>query len=315
MEYPRYLQGNISSIPHRSSRIFNLVFVMFSCSYCKGHGHFKSNCLKLLTKPYDVRNTTICRDYNRFQTSKCEFDTASTSCLRGREHKCSICLNALCKAYNQVNTSPRTQQSIFAKMANKIKELATSFAKLKTEFNQFLEEGEKSAKALEDLQMPPSDPSPISTLDLQDKGILATPSTSANKNMNMAISLGFPLSAVSCHHALYCSNNAELLSRQQPSLSLITADGDSLSAHGLMPIPITFTNNRTIYLDMLIVPNLTHNIIMDRNHLDKLDAIIQHKSLKVSFQHPDLMFEIPCILDPSSNNSVFALTSILNTIT
>ena len=76
---------------------FMMLFAI--CSYCKGYGHYKSHCLKLITKS---PNTDICRDYNRFKKSQCQTETEHF-CLSGREHRCSICSKSDCKAYLHIH--------------------------------------------------------------------------------------------------------------------------------------------------------------------------------------------------------------------
>ena len=73
--------------------------ILYSCSYCKGHGHFKSQCLKRITKnPTD----NICRDYNRYKHAPCEFSDDERSCLHARSHSCIICRKPGCRAYNHL---------------------------------------------------------------------------------------------------------------------------------------------------------------------------------------------------------------------
>ena len=57
--------------------------ILYSCSYCKGHGHFKSQCLKRITKNL---TDNICRDYNRYKHAPCEFSDDERSCLHARSH-------------------------------------------------------------------------------------------------------------------------------------------------------------------------------------------------------------------------------------
>ena len=62
----------------------------FACSYCKGQGHFKSHCLKQITKN-PIGN--VCPDYTRFEHAQC---------LHARLHSCVVCKKPGCKAYNHI---------------------------------------------------------------------------------------------------------------------------------------------------------------------------------------------------------------------
>ena len=71
----------------------------FACSYCKGQGHFKSHCLKRITRN-PIGN--VCHDYNRFEHAQCEFSDDRRSCLHARLHSCVVCKKPGCKAYNHI---------------------------------------------------------------------------------------------------------------------------------------------------------------------------------------------------------------------
>ena len=75
---------------------------LYSCTYCKGNGHFKDKCLKLMTKNHEDH---ICRDYNRYERAPCEFSNEPSACLRGRYHLFIICREHGCKAYHHVFSS------------------------------------------------------------------------------------------------------------------------------------------------------------------------------------------------------------------
>ena len=246
------------------------------CAYCKGYGHYKSHCLKLITK--NASNSTLCREYNRFKNSACEKD--SYICTQGREHRCSICRNIDCKAYLHIHQQGRfeskdTKCSVVKELVNLVKEIASQLVTLRKDCEDIKNRCKDFMQ--EEQQIVSSEcewPTPTPVL-LPNNRYLALPVISVNKVLNMPVSTGFPLSAVSKNHAreVLKATKSDILSHPDMSPStncLSMADGQPLSINERVAVPLTFANGRTISFEMLVLEYLSHDIVFGQNHLEKL---------------------------------------------
>ena len=186
--------------------------IAFHCSYCKGQGHFASHCLKRITKSC---TDSICRDYNRFERSNCEF---GDSCVYDRRHVCLICTDANCKAYFHVHSAsqPKGWSTLPKKNENLINALVKVIEKISEVFERHEAILSQISKAKDQNQTNTTSKSPLSTNNADtstakttspSRGILALPVVSAHKEILMPISTGFPLSSTSLEHASICQRD------------------------------------------------------------------------------------------------------------
>ena len=295
------------------------------CAYCKGYGHYKSHCLKLITKPLpSPKHANLCRDYNPFKFSECQDSKNNRICKNGREHKCLICLKSECKAYfhlgsfkidNPTHTSKSSfsDSSVLKEIIDLVKDIGRRLQLFRKDLDEIKtkQEVRDYEKLLSETKIKPSS----KMLDLSHSQYLAMPIISANKELSMPISTGFPSSVVSTQHAAWISSSStrddldqQIMSPFQPELLL--ADRSTLPMNRTINVPITFPHGETHRFQMIVAENLSHDIIFGQNHLSKLDAIISFSPPKVVFRHPDNV-DIPCKL-MSTPNYVRCLTSIFD---
>ncbi len=231
------------------------------CSYCKGYGHYKSHCLKLITKS---PNTDICRDYNRSKKSQCQTETEHF-CLSVREHRCSICSKSDCKAYLHIHDNyqhwPNTEmESQHTQLRRLIKTLEAEILTFRQDLEKLKNDigKETTSRSLgnivkvQDKDLQPTTPS---NLEITNNTFLAIPVTSAGQTLSLAMSTGFPLSSISEKHAkqvLKFNENRSHMDLSSSSIQnfsshdirLITADSESLLLKGPIQVPITFSNGK-----------------------------------------------------------------------
>lgn len=301
------------------------------CSYCKGRGHFNSNCLKRLTK--DCSNN-ICRDYNRFEHTAC--CTANGSCVYNRQHVCIFCNSSECKAYKHIHPKhiQIAQQKLSERSAvilENLENLSNLVSGLKEKLDAMtkdsVQENFTNANASGKISELPtqqqheeieesttSNTSEASNVPniLKNNGSLAIPVISAQRQIMMGISPSFPLSAVSLKHAneIAISPTTSIVPLEAENVYFTAADSTSLKPCGVLNVPVTFENTKTFCFQMVVIPNLTHDLIFGQNHLRKTDAEIHHAKLKISFRDPTMNFETNCHLVPS--NFIYALTSLVD---
>ena len=158
-------------------------------------------------------------------------------------------------------------------------------------------------------------PTPTPVL-LPNNRYLALPVISVNKVLNMPVSTGFPLSAVSKNHAreVLKATKSDILSHPDMSPStncLSMADGQPLSINERVAVPLTFANGRTISFEMLVLEYLSHDIVFGQNHLEKLDATINFSSGEITFCDPDFNVTLSCNFVLPPDNAVLAMTSVV----
>ena len=283
---------------------------MFHCSYCMGKGHFTTSCLKRLTKNCDA---SICRDFNRFKTSKCTFNG---SCVYGRQHICMFCEDQSCKAYFHVHghtfqspNLPKKNADILVKLSQALKTCLETINDLKSQLRHAPNERNESctseAKTLTE-----------ELLQAKHDGILALPVMCLDKQVTMPVSTGFPVSSVSIDFAkkiLNASGNqTQLTSLHALTSNIVQADGSRLLSRNKAIVPLTFANNKTFQFEMLVIPELKEDIIFGNNHLRKTDAAINFQGLTISFKDPSMNFELSCIRREQNNNMLQAFTSVVD---
>ena len=141
---------------------------------------------------------------------------------------------------------------------------------------------------------------------------MTMPVVSANYNIDMAVSPGFPISAVSEKHA-HKVFSAKSLYRKDFTLvnvKLTTADSQLLQPKESIEVPITFPNGQSNRFEMVIVQDLSCDIIFGFNHLKTTDAEINYLDNAITFGHVDLKFTIKFKEKFPSTNTVVALTSV-----
>ena len=160
-----------------------------------------AHCLKRLTKNC---SNGICRDYNRFYHSKCEFNNA---CVYNRHHICSICNSVTCKAYHHVNSSPNPNE--WLNLPKKNTELINNLVKIVQKISEIVNIQRRNLPPSSDkrnqdnIVMEPTATNKHDTTSLETKqqdtsrGILGLPVVSAQKQLIMPVSTGFPMSCVS----------------------------------------------------------------------------------------------------------------------
>ena len=303
--------------------------LFYHCSYCKGRGHFNSNCLKRLTK--DCSNN-ICRDYNRFEHTAC--CTADGSCIHNRKHVCIFCNSTECKAYNHIH--PKRIQIAQQKLSQRNAAILQNLENLsnlvyglkekldtitKTSVQEKFTHSNASGKISElPKQHEESEDRTTSHTSegnnvnniLKNNGSLAIPVISAKRQVMMGISPSFPLSAVSLKHAneIAISPTTSIVPLQSGNMHFIAVDLSFLKPCGTMNVPITFENTKTFCFQMVVIPNLSHDLIFGQNHLRKTDAEIHHAKLKICFRDPAMNFETNCHLVQSSH--IHAFTSLVD---
>ena len=303
--------------------------LFYHCSYCKGRGHFNSNCLKRLTKDC---SSNICRDYNRFEHTAC--CTADGSCIYHHKHVCIFRNSTECKAYNHIH--PKHIQIAQQKLSQRNAVILENLKNLSNLVNGLKEKLDTIAKdSVQEKFTPSSAPGKISGLPkqheesedsttshasegnnvyniLKNNGSLAIPVISAKRQIMMGISPSFPLSAVSLKHAneIAILPTALVVPLNSDNMHFTAVDSSSLKPCGTMNVPITFENRRTFFFLMVVIPNLSNDLIFGQNHLRKTDAEIHHAKLKISFRDPAMSFETNCRLVQS--NYIHTLTSLVD---
>ena len=285
---------------------------MFHCSYCMGKGHFTTSCLKRLTKNCDA---SICRDFNRFKTSKCTFNG---SCVYARQHICMFCKDQNCKAYFHVHghtfqspNLPKKNSEILMQLSQALKRCLETINDLKSQLRHRANERNESC-------LPEAKTSTEAEL-LQGKhdGILALPVMCLDKQVTMPVSTGFPVSSISIDFArkiLNASGNqTQLTSLHASTSNIVQADGSRLHSTNKVIVPLTFANNKTFQFEMLVIPDLKEDIIFGNNHLQKTDAAINFQGLTISFNDPCMNFELSCTChEQNNNNRLRAFTSVVD---
>ena len=137
----------------------------------------------------------------------------------------------------------------------------------------------------------------IPALDLANKHILWTPSTSAGVSLPLPIDSCCSLSLVSKPHAdVIAFKHPHLTFTKLPSSLPVTVANPSsqLNAIGLMQVPIIWENGRPSIFSMLVVPGLAWPILFGQNHLRITKAHTDHSGLKVHFADPPMNFTVTC---------------------
>ena len=290
----------------------------FHCSYCKGQGHFMAQCLKCLTKNC---SNGICRDYNRFHHSECEFNNA---CVYKRQHICSICNSVTCKAYHLVNSSPNPNE--WLNLPKKNTELINNLVKIVQKISEIVNIQRRNLPPSSDkrnqdnIVMEPTATNKQDTSSLETKqqdtsrGILGLPVVSAQKQLIMPVSTGFPMSCVSLtrpKEIIDKYNKASIAPLHSSNISLTMADGAKLTCCGTINAPLTFEDNNTFTFQMLVIPDLPVEIVFGNNHLSKTDAEICPSMRTICFRLNAMNSKLNCKLINSSN-SLFAYTSVID---
>ena len=292
---------------------------LIACSYCKGFGHTKASCLKLLTKSthFDA-SQNICRDFNRFKSSSCQNQDDPSICQYKRERKCSICLEKGCKAYNHIQGfqekfDSNLTKKILSFVQRAIKE--TLHTELKANVKQTTttevqtEVPSNISNEQKDVQSPTPEP-----LQLPNNTCMTIPVVSASDTVDMAVSTGFPLSAVSEKHA---RNVVAAKTPYRKDFALVTAkltttDSALLQLKEPIEVPTTFPNGQSYRFEMVVVQELPYDIIFGFNHLQTTDAEINYSDSAITFGHVDMNFTVKFKKKSPSANTVVALTSAFN---
>ena len=300
--------------------------MFFLCNYCHGQGHNKETCLKRLTKNCPQH---ICRDFNRYRQPTCEING---SCVYNRLHACMICNEAHCKAFLHVNQRTEMLAESLKKSKDNSKilsELVAVVQKVVHTLKSFTGSTHSPATHTEavttreeDMQNPAVESIPTSLTHeelniIASNGILALPIVSAEKEITMPVSTGYPLSSVSLKHAKVVisslGNTISIVPLKEAIPSIKGADGTLTKPCGTLNVPITFANKRTFHFQMLVVSALTCDLIFGNNHLVKTDAVINHSKRSISFNHEAMNFELNCtLLTDLNSNRLHAFTSNLD---
>ena len=107
----------------------------------------------------------------------------------------------------------------------------------------------------------------------------------------------------SCCSVSLCSlDHAKRIQEQRPHLSRVkleqpipvsVADNDSvLNGIPLQDVPIRWGPGKASLHSMLVVPNLSWNILFGNNHLEATHADTNHKACTVTFNHPQICHEM-----------------------
>ena len=137
----------------------------------------------------------------------------------------------------------------------------------------------------------------VPALDLQNKHILWTPTTSAGVSMPLPIDSCCSISLVSQAHADFiCQKcpNLTFTKLPNPIPVAVATPVSKLSAVGVLQVPITWENGRPSVFSMLVVPGLSWPILFGQNHLRMTQAHTDHAELTVHFRDPALGFTIKC---------------------
>ena len=109
------------------------------------------------------------------------------------------------------------------------------------------------------------------------------------------------MSVVSKNHAdalLQANPTLQFTPLDQPLTVSVVDPQAQLYANGILPVPITWPNGQNSTFQMLVLPNLAWPILFGENHLKLTQALVDHATSRIKFQHPDLNFVIQC---PASN--------------
>ena len=235
-------------------------------------------------------------------------------CEYKREHKCSICLEKGCKAYHHIQGfqgkfDSNLTKKILSFVQRAIKE--TLHTELKAKVKQTATEVQTEVPSnisneQKDAQSPTPEP-----LQLPNNTCMTIPVVSANDTIDMAISTGFPLSAVSEKHT------RKVVAAKTPyrkdfalvNAKLTTADSELLQLKEPIEVPITFPNGQSYRFEMVVVQELPYDIIFGFNHLQTTDAEINYSDSAITFGHVDMNFTVKFKKKSPSTNTVVALTS------
>ena len=243
-----------------------------SCWICGSTNHISRDCRKR-TKP-PKKTPEVCRNFNKFITANCE--QANNKCSAGRLHKCSTCNKWGCKA---VRHKEPPAQSLVA--------------------------GPQLTESSTDIPVVPDStvfglPAVTnSTGTLKERNILWTPVISAGKKLPLPLDSCCSVSLVSRAHADHVASTRPQLKYQslEKPLAVSVADSKSqLQAVGTMEIPIQWSNGKETSFQMLVVPGLSWPILFGENHLHATQALVNHATPSIHFQHPSMSFEISCSL-------------------
>ena len=280
---------------------------LIACSYCKGLGHTKASCLKLLTKSthFDA-SQNICRDFNRFKSSLCQNQDDPSVCQCRREHKCSICLEKGCKAYNHIQGF---QEKFDSNLTKKILSFVQRVIKetLQTPLKANINQTTTAAQT----ELPYNTSKEQNNVQLPNNACMTIPVVSANDTIDMAISTGFPLSAVSEKHA------RKVVAAKTPyrkdfalvNAHLTAADSQLLQLKEPIEVPITFPNGQSKRFEMVVVQDLPYDITFGFNHLQTTNAEINYSDSAITFGHVDMNFTVNFKKKSPSTNTLIALTS------
>ena len=123
-------------------------------------------------------------------------------------------------------------------------------------------------------------------------------------------------SDICCSVSLCSLDYAKRIQEQCPHLSTVkldqpipvsVADKDIvLSGIALQDVPIQWSPGKASLHTMLVVPNLSSNILFGNNHLEATRAVTDHKACTVTFNHLQMQFVMKCPAKPphSPNETV-----------
>ena len=271
---------------------------MFDCNYCKGKGHFKQHCLKLLTKncPPD-----ICRDFNRFQSPAC---TVKGSCCYNRRHICLICYDEDCKASFHVSghtigslSLPKKHATTLAKLVEVIKSIYDIISTTHEHHPKNKLPQPLASSGIRDSSTP-SSMTPINSIVHEEKSILALPVVCADRNIKMPVATCFPVSSVSLEFAkeimTSASNNQSIEPLDSSRHAILSPDGSHLRPCGTITVPLKFPNAKVYRFQMLVIPQLQEQIIFGKNHLSKTAAEISTAASEIHCHDPNMNFTAKC---------------------
>eukprot|EP00112_Aurelia_sp_Birch-Aquarium-sp1_P020464 Seg5285.2 transcript_id=Seg5285.2/GoldUCD/mRNA.D3Y31 product="hypothetical protein" protein_id=Seg5285.2/GoldUCD/D3Y31 len=224
-----------------------------SLPYCKTKATLEG-CLKLLTKDC---HPTVCRDFNRYEVSKCEIDG---TCVFNRGHTCLFCNELNCKAYLHINIQDAGSPNLPKKSASIIKTLTN-----------VLRSCVESIKDLEGRL-------------LNLKTSLHSTSTPIQRQ---TLNSSMEKTAAGIEHPSVFSTATERR-KDFPSNSHST----HLHPSGSMIVPLTFENNRTFRFKMLVIPHQCEKIIFGRNHIMKTEADINVPKRCITFRDQSMNFTL-----------------------
>ena len=282
-----------------------------ACWNCGSTQHLQRNCnsrANIAKKPAP-KQQEICRNFNRFESARCENMQNKLTCKAGCLHQCSypFCSKWGCKAIRHKPQPQIAMTSQTKKLEDSARNTSSQMSTNVTESSATSLRANASVSTQENstaqtnvvfgLPTVTNNMPTIACPDMSNKNILWTQVTSAGVSLPMPIDSCCSVSLVSQAHAdvvLQKGPDFDYKKLDKPLLISLADPKASLSSTGIMQIPITWNSGQETVFSMLVVPHLAWPILFGENHLQATKAVVDHGDLQINFLHPNMRFQINC---------------------